>query len=104
MKKQFFAELSRRLREAQIESTIVGEDRLEVSQGGQPVLYISPSSDVFLLPAGSGNEEASELYHRIAPTVDEVYAYVEVMQNAPNLRAADLQERFHLLAYFVGDV
>lgn len=104
MKKQFFAELSRRLREAQIESTIVGEDRLEVSQGGQPVLYISPSSDVFLLPAGSGNEEACELYHRIAPTVDEVYAYVEVMQNAPILRAADLHERFHLLADFGGAV
>ena len=104
MKKQFFAELSRRLREEQIEPTMVGEDRLEVSLGGQPVLFVSPNSDVFLLPAGSGSEEAGELYHRIAPTVDEVYVYVEAVQNAPVLRAADLHENFHLLADFGGAV
>lgn len=104
MKKQFFAELSRRLREEQIESTVVGEDRLEVTLGGQPVLFVSPGADVFLLPAGSGSEEAGELYHRVAPTVDEVYAYVEAVQNAPVLRAADLHEHFHLLADFGGAV
>ena len=101
---KFFAELSRRLREEQIESNVVGEDRLEVSLGGKPVLFVSPSSDVFLLPAGSGSEEAGELYHRIAPTVDEVYAYVEAVENAPILRAADLHEPFHLLADFGGAV
>lgn len=104
MRTKFFAELSRRLREERIESAMVGKDRLEVSLGGQPVLFVSPNSDVFLLPAGRGSEETGELYHRIAPTVDEVYVYVEAVQNAPILRAADLHEPFHLLADFGGAV
>ena len=101
---KFFAELSRRLREEQIDSTVVSEDRLEVSLRGQPVLFVSPNSDVFLLPAGSGSEEAADLYHRVAMTADEVYTYVEAVQNAPVLRAADLHEPFHLLADFGGAV
>lgn len=104
MKTKFFAELSRRLQEEQIESAVVGEDRLEVSLGGQPVLVVSPSADVFLLPAGSGSEEASELYHRAAPIAGEVYAYVEAVQNAPLLCASSLKNAFHLLADFGGAV
>ena len=104
MKTKFFAELSRRLQEEQIESAVVGEDRLEVSLGGQPVLVVSPSADVFLLPAGSGSEEASELYHRAAPIAGEVYAYVEAVQNAPLLCASSLKNAFHLLADVGGAV
>ena len=104
MRTKFFAELSRRLREEQIESNVVGEDRLEVSLGGQPVLSVSPNSEVFLLPAGSGSEEANDLYHRVAATADEVYEYVEVVADAPILRAADLHEEFRLLADCGGTV
>lgn len=99
-----FAELSRRLREEQIESAVAGGDRLEVSLGGRPVLSVSPGSEVYLLPAGSGSEEASDLYHRVAATADEVYEYVEAMANAPLLRAADLHEEFRLLADCGGAV
>ena len=60
MKGQYFKELSRRLREDQIESAVAGGGRLEVSLGGQPVLYVSPNSEVLLLPAGSGSEEAND--------------------------------------------
>ena len=70
----------------------------------QPVLYVSPASDVFLLPAGSQNEEASELYHQVAMAADEVYSYVETMQNAPLLHAPGLHEDFRLLADFGGAV
>ena len=104
MRTKFFAELSRRLREEQIESNVVGEDRLEVSLGGQPVLSVSPNSEVFLLPAGSGSEEANDLYHRVAATADEVYEYVEAVADAPILRAADLHEEFRLLADCGGTV
>lgn len=65
---------------------------------------MSPASDVFLLPAGSQNEEASELYHQVAVTANEVYEYVEAVQNAPLLHASDLHEDFHLLADFGGAV
>lgn len=104
MRTKFFAELSRRLREDQIESAVAGSDRLEVSLGGQPVLYVSPNSEVFLLPAGSGSEEASDLYHRVAAIADEVHEYVEAVARAPILRAADLHEEFRLLANCGGAV
>lgn len=104
MKEQYFTELSRRLRAEEIESATAGGDRLEVSLRGQPVLYVSPNSEIFFLPAGSGSEEANDLYHRVAATVDEVYEYVEAVANAPILRAADLHEEFRLLADCGGAV
>ena len=104
MGNKFFAELSRRLNIDGIESSAIDEKRLEVFLHGQPVLFVSPANDVFLLPAGSKNEEASELYHQVAMDADEVYSYVETMQNAPLLHASGLHEDFRLLADFGGAV
>ena len=104
MGNKFFAELSRRLNADGIESCGIEDKRLEVFLHSQPVLYVSPASDVFLLPAGSQNEEASELYHQVAMAADEVYSYVETMQNAPLLHASGLHEDFRLLADFGGAV
>lgn len=101
---KFFEELSRCLREGGIESSNIEDKRLEVFLHGQPVLFVSPGHDVFLLPAGSRNEEASDLYHRVAGMADEVYEYVEAVQNAPLLRASSLKDEFHLLADFGGAV
>ena len=104
MREKYFLELSRRLQERGIESSVIADKRLEVFLHNQPVLYVSPASDVFLLPAGSQNEEASELYHQVAMAADEVYSYVETMQNAPLLHASGLHEDFRLLADFGGAV
>ena len=104
MANKFFEELSRCLRKKEIESANYEDKRLEVFLHGQPVLFVSPANDVFLLPAGSKNEEASELYHQVAMDVDEVYSYVETMQNAPLLHASGLHEDFRLLADFGGAV
>ena len=104
MREKYFPELSRRLREKGIEASLAKTQKLYVLLHGQPVLYVSPASDVFLLPAGSKNEEASELYHQVAVTADEVYGYVEAVQTAPLLHASDLHEDFHLLADFGGAV
>ena len=73
MKNKYLTELSRRLSEGGIQSTIREDRRLDIFLHDRPILYVSPSSDVFLLPAGSQNEEASELYHQVAVTADEVY-------------------------------
>ena len=102
--KKFFEELSRCLREGGVESSNVEDRRLEIFLHGQPVLFVSPGNDVFLFPAGSNNPEASELYHQVAMAADEVYGYVEAMQNAPLLHASGLHEDFRLLADFGGAV
>lgn len=104
MKNKYLTEVSRRLSEDGIQSSIREDRRLDIFLHDRPVLYVSPASDVFLLPDGSQNEEASELYHQVAATADEVYGYVEAMENAPPLRAAGLHEDFRLLADFGGAV
>lgn len=104
MKHNFFAELSRRLAESDIESVSKEGAQLEIVLHAQPVLYVSPGNDAFLLPAGSNNEEAYELYHQVAVVADEVYEYVEAVQSAPILYTSGLDSKFHLLADFGGAV
>ena len=104
MKEKYFAELSRRLREEQIETAQSQEERLDVLLNGCPAFFVSPSSDVFLLPAGDRQLEVSELYYRVGQLADEVYGYVEAVENAPLLHASGLQEEFHLLVDFGGAV
>ena len=104
LENKYFAELARRLRAAGITAGHPEKNRLTVLLNNQPVLSVSAGSDVFLLPAGSNNMEASELYHRVAQTADEVYTYVEAVQTAPTLHISGLSEKFHLLADFGGAV
>ena len=104
MENKYFAELARRLRAAGITAGHPEKNRLTVLLNNQPVLSVSAGSDVFLLPAGSNPPEASELYHKVAQTAEEVYAYVEAIQTAPLLHASGLSEKFHLLADFGGAV
>ena len=101
---KYFAELARRLRAAGITTGHPEKNRLTVLLNDQPVLFVSSESDVVLLPAGSNPSEASELYHKVAQTAEEVYAYVEAIQTAPLLHASGLSEKFHLLADFGGAV
>ena len=104
MENKYFAELARRLRAAGITAGRPEKNRLTVLLNNQPVLSVSAGSDVFLLPAGSNQPEAGELYHKVAQTADEVYAYVDAVQTAPLLHASGLSEEFHLLADFGGAV
>ena len=104
MENKYFAELARRLRAAGITAGHPEKNRLTVLLNNQPVLSVSAGSDVFLLPAGSNQPEAGELYHKVAQTADEVYAYVEAVQTAPLLHVSGLSEKFHLLADFGGAV
>ena len=66
MRKMYFSELSRRLREKGIETSLADAQKLDILLRGRPVLFVSSGSDIFLLPAGSQNEEASDLYHQVA--------------------------------------
>ena len=104
MENKYFTELAHRLQAAGITTGHPERNQLTVLLNDQPVLFVSSESDVFLLPAGSNPPEASELYHKVAQTAEEVYAYVEAIQTAPLLHASGLSEKFHLLANFGGAV
>ena len=75
MERKYFKELARRLQRDEIATAPPESKRLVVLLKDQPVLFVSAGSDVFQLPAGSNNPDASELYHKVAQTADEVYAY-----------------------------
>ncbi len=83
MENKFLAELSRRLAKDGIESVNKKGVQLEIILKARPVLSVSSAGNIFLLLAGNKNEEASELYHQVAEAADEVYEYVEAVQNAP---------------------
>lgn len=83
MGSKFFEELSRCLGKEQIESLSKEDRRLEIYLHGQPVLSVSPGNEVFMLPSGSKNPEANELYHRVAIAADRVFEYVEAMGASP---------------------
>ena len=104
MENKYFTELAHRLQAAGITTGHPERNQLTVLLNDQPVLFVSSESDVVLLPAGSNPPEASELYHKVAQTAEEVYAYVEAIQTAPLLHASGLSEKFHLLADFGGAV
>lgn len=104
MENKYFTELAHCLQAAGITTGHPERNQLTVLLNDQPVLFVSSESDVFLLPAGSNPPEASELYHKVAQTAEEVYAYVEAIQTAPLLHASGLSEKFHLLADFGGAV
>lgn len=102
MTNAFFVELARCLRKQEIDSKIQQDRRLEVFLHGQPVLFVSPKNEVFLLPEMSGNDEAGDLYHEVAQTANEVWDYVEAVQTSDLLSVSGLSEEFHLLADFGG--
>ena len=104
LENKYFTELAHRLQAAGITTGHPERNQLTVLLNDKPVLFVSSESDVFLLPAGSNPPEASELYHKVAQTAEEVYAYVEAIQTAPLLHASGLSEKFHLLADFGGAV
>lgn len=104
MDNKYFTELVRCLQANGIISVPQVHDRLMVMLNDQPILSVSPRGEVFLLPAGGNNPEASELYHKVAQTADDVYVYVEAVQTAPLLHASGLSEEFHLLSDFGGAV
>ena len=100
---KYFTELAHRLQAARITTGHPERNQLTVLLNDQPVLFVSSESDVFLTPCRKQSSEASELYHKVAQTAEEVYAYVEAIQTAPLLHASGLV-KFHLLADFGGAV
>ena len=100
----YFSELSLRLQRLQIKTAQIKPDRLDVLFHDQTVFFVSLGGDIFLLSGRNVPEEVSELYHQVSAIADEVYEYVEAMENAPLLHASGLHEQFHLLANFGGAV
>lgn len=104
MGNKYFAELARRLREDGISTGESASGCLTVLLHGQAVIIVRKSSDAFLTPEGSGNQEASDLYHQVSRLAAAVKEYTSAIERAPLLQARALDEPFRLLADFNGVV
>lgn len=104
MGNKYFAELARRLREDGISTGESASGCLTILLHGRAVIIVGKDSDVFLTPEGSGNQEASELYHPIKILAAVVKEYTSAIERAPLLQARALDEPFRLLADFNGVV
>ena len=70
----YFTEFSCRLGEQGLESFSPKGRRLKDRIHGEPVLFVSPDSEIFLLPAGIRNEEAT-LEERVVIKVLRSFGY-----------------------------
>lgn len=104
MDNQFFAELSRRLREDGISTGEETKRCLPVLLNGQVVMNVAQSSEVFAMPGALDTPEANELYHQVAGTARLVKEYTQAMELAPPLKGISLDEPYRLLADFNGTV
>ena len=104
MENKYFKELARRLKELDIEVGKAGDHALPILLHGQTAITVRQSSDIFLAPESSGNQEAGELYHRVSGLAREVKEYTAAMERAPVLKASGLEEDFRVLADFNGVV
>lgn len=104
MENKYFAELARRLKEDGVSTGESASGCLTVLLHGQAVIIVGKSSDIFLTPEGSGNQEASELYHQVSGSAAAVKEYTSAIERAPLLRARALEEPFRLLVDFNGVV
>lgn len=104
MENKYFKELARRLNGSNIEVGMAGDHALPILLHGQTAITVRQSSDVFLAPESSGDQEAGELYHRVSGLAREVKEYTAAMERAPVLKASGLDEDFRVLADFNGVV
>ncbi len=104
MENKFFTELSRRLGKIGIQSANRGDKRLDIFHNDQPTLWITPKNNIFLFLDINDDPETEALYQKAAEIADEIFEYLDAMQNAPLLRTMGLHEDFHLLADFGGAV
>lgn len=102
MENKYYAELARRMREDGISTGESASGCLTVLLYRQAVIIVGKSGDVFLTPEGSGNQEASELYHQVSRSATAVKEYTSSIERAPLLQVRALDEPFRLLADFNG--
>ena len=104
MKEYFFAELRRRLSVMGIPSADPLGGWLPILWGGEPVVFVSRSGDVFFEKNHVGQKDIEDLYDMTADLAAEVKEYTTAVENSPQLKADRLDVAFRLLAEFNGTV
>jgi len=100
----FFAELTQRFRQEEIECAAPEDDRLLVLLDGCEIGAVTQNGGMLLRKEFLDNPAASDLCHQVGAVAAEVHEYMELMENAPLLEASSLSDPYKLLADFNGYV
>lgn len=104
MENKYFAELARRLNEDGISTGTPDGGRLPILLGEREIGIIVPGGGMRVRKESLDEPGASELYHRAGAIAADVHEYMELMKNAPPLKAVSLSDSYKLLAEFNGCV
>ncbi|MEG1502541.1 MAG: hypothetical protein RR370_04035, partial [Synergistaceae bacterium] len=101
---KYFEELSRILRQHDIESVPAEDGRLVILLNGKSVGRIEPGGIRCIAPNDLQTAEASEAFYKAVPYAEMVAEYMGELKRAPLLKADGLDEGYRLLAEFSGTV
>ena len=104
MENKYFTELARCLNKDGISTGQQDGGKLPILLEGEEVGIVVPGGGLRVRKESLEEPEASELYHRAGAIAAEVHEYMELMENAPPLKAVSLSDSYKLLADFNGHV
>ena len=99
---KYFAELTRVLAQKEIRAAPPERGGLPVLLDGQSACHVDPIGGTVKFPADLRTVEANELSHRVASIAQTVREYMLAVEQAPPLKADELDGDFRLLAKFNG--
>lgn len=100
----FFDELSLRLQKENVEFAPPENNRLPILLEGREIGIVTAEGAVRVRPESVDRSDAWEVYHRAWAVSEEVHEYMELMRNAPALKADGLNAPYKKLADFNGYV
>ena len=102
MKKQFFAELSRTLKNQQIETGPEQHGMLPILCDWHSAFWIEANGTPIHMADDLHSPKADKLLEKVAPFSQTVHEYVSLMKRAPLLQSDSGNQDYSLLADFNG--
>ena len=99
-KEQFLRETERQLRMAQVEAALESDNLIHASWNGKPLCTVDANGTVRFSPDDIRGADEDQQLQTVTQTVAQVKEYLRIMERAPVLKAADLNEDYKILAEF----
>ena len=99
-KEQFLRETERQLRMAQVEAALESDNLIHASWNGKLLCTVDANGTVRFSPDDIRGADEDQQLQTVTQTVAQVKEYLRIMERAPVLKAADLNEDYKILAEF----
>ena len=99
-KEQFLRETERQLCMAQVEAALESDNLIHASWNGKALCTVDANGTVRFAPDDIRGVDEDRQLQAVTQTVAQVKEYLRIMERAPVLKAADLDEDYKILAEF----